>query len=176
MALKWERFPDERFKYKWSSRYGTTTSAQPLDRSWKGHQPLWLFDLLISAFYISKDFKLFWAAPYKNESNLLLVQITVCNRILFFILAGALLFVEKIRQRAALYWFRLRDVGILHIFNSRALIQRTIVDFPAFLKHGPAEKMAVCAHTNSDQNKQDGFIFVWRGPEIWNILKNSKLK
>jgi hypothetical protein len=31
----------------------------------------------------------------------------------FFLLAGALLFDEKIRQSAALFWFGLRDVGIL---------------------------------------------------------------
>jgi hypothetical protein len=38
---------------------------------------------------------------------------------------------------------------------------RTIVDFPAFLKHGSAEKIAVCAHTNLDPYKQEvGFIFV----------------
>jgi hypothetical protein len=73
-------------------------------------------------------------------------------------LAGALLFVEKIRQRAALFWFGLRNVGI---FYSRAVIQRTIVDFPAFLEHVLAEKIAVCAHTTRDPNKQEvGFIFV----------------
>jgi hypothetical protein len=60
-------------------------------------------------------------------------------------LAGALLFVEKIRQRAALFWFGLRDVGI---FYPQAVIQRTIVVFPAFLEHSSAEKIAVCAHTN----------------------------
>jgi hypothetical protein len=53
-------------------------------------------------------------------------------------LVGALLFVEKIRQRAALFWFGLRDVGI---FGSRN--PRTIVDFPAFLEHGRAEKITV---------------------------------
>ncbi len=56
------------------------------------------------------------------------------------ILAGALLFDEKIRQSAALFWFGLRDVGILY---SRAVIQRTIYVSPAFLKHGLAEKIAV---------------------------------
>jgi hypothetical protein len=30
----------------------------------------------------------------------------------------------------------------------RAVMQKTIVDFPAFLEHGSAEKIAVCAHTN----------------------------
>ncbi len=38
-------------------------------------------------------------------------------------MAGELLFDEKICQRAALFWFGLRDVGILY---SRAVIQRTI--------------------------------------------------
>jgi hypothetical protein len=51
-------------------------------------------------------------------------------------LAGALLFVEKIPQKDTLFWFGLRDVEILQIFYSRAIIQRTIVDFPAFSEHG----------------------------------------
>jgi hypothetical protein len=62
-------------------------------------------------------------------------------------LAGALLFDEKIRQSAALFWFGVRDVGYLQIFYSGAVIQRTIVDSPAFLETGLAEKIAVCAHT-----------------------------
>jgi hypothetical protein len=48
-------------------------------------------------------------------------------------LAGALLFDEKIRKSTALFWFGLRDVGILQIFYSRDVIQRIIVDYPAFL-------------------------------------------
>jgi hypothetical protein len=57
------------------------------------------------------------------------------------------LFVEKICQRAALFWFGLRVVGFLQTFYSRAVIQRTIVDSPAFLEHG------VCAQTTRDPNK-----------------------
>ncbi len=56
----------------------------------------------------------FWAASYKNESNLLLVRFTVC------------------------------------ISASRNLISFTdlsIVDSPAFLERGLAEKISVCAHT-----------------------------
>jgi hypothetical protein len=30
MALKWERFPNESFKYNWSSQSGTTTYAQDI--------------------------------------------------------------------------------------------------------------------------------------------------
>ncbi len=65
-------------------------------------------------------------------------------------MAGALLFDEKVRQSAALFWFGLRDVGILYL---RAVIQRTIDVSPAFLEHGSAEKIAVWAHANRDPNK-----------------------
>jgi hypothetical protein len=58
-------------------------------------------------------------------------------------LAVTLLFVEKIRQSAALFWFGLQIVGFLQIFYSQAVIPRTIVDSPAFLEHGSAEKSAV---------------------------------
>jgi hypothetical protein len=54
-------------------------------------------------------------------------------------LAGTLLFVEKSAKGFALFWFELRDVGILHTFYSPVVIQRTIVDFPAFLEHGAEE-------------------------------------
>jgi hypothetical protein len=53
---------------------------------------------------------------------------------------GTLLFDEKICQSAALFWFELRDVGIL---DTGALIQRTIDVSPAFLEHGSAENIAV---------------------------------
>jgi hypothetical protein len=52
-------------------------------------------------------------------------------------LAGALLFDEKIRQSAALFWLGFRDVGILY---SRAVIQRTIDVSPAFLEHDSVER------------------------------------
>jgi hypothetical protein len=55
-------------------------------------------------------------------------------------LAGTLLFNEKIHQSAALFWFGLRDIGVLF---SQAVIQRTIDVSPAFLEHGLAEKIVV---------------------------------
>jgi hypothetical protein len=56
-----------------------------------------------------------------------LIQPIACSDHLFawnpvFLLAGSLLFDEKIRC-AALFWFGLRDVGIRY---SRAVIQRTV--------------------------------------------------
>ena len=54
---------------------------------------------------------------------------------------------EKIRQRNAQFWFGLRIVGFLQIFYSQAVIHTAIVESPAFLETGLAEKIAVCAHT-----------------------------
>jgi hypothetical protein len=55
-------------------------------------------------------------------------------------LAGALSFDEKIRQSAPLFWFGLRNDGILYL---EAAIQRTIDVSPAFLEHGSAKKITV---------------------------------
>jgi hypothetical protein len=52
-------------------------------------------------------------------------------------MAGELLFDEKIRKNAALFWFGLQDAGILY---SQAPIQRTVDVSPAFLEHGSLEK------------------------------------
>jgi hypothetical protein len=50
-------------------------------------------------------------------------------------LAGTLLFDEKIRQSAALFWFVLRNIEVLH---SQAAIQGTIDVPPELLEHGSA--------------------------------------
>ncbi len=80
----------------------------------------------------------------------------------FFLLAGALLFNEKIRQNAALL-FGLRAVGILQIFFSQAVLQRTIVYSPAFLEFCLAEKIAVflCPYNSSAEEVGglDGFLY-----------------
>jgi hypothetical protein len=52
-----------------------------------------------------------------------------------FLLAGALLFDEKIPQSAAQLWIGLQDTGILY---SRAVIQRTIDVSSAFLENDSA--------------------------------------
>jgi hypothetical protein len=55
------------------------------------------------------------------------------------LLAGALLFDEKILQSAALFWF-----GLLNdeIFYLQAAIHRTIDASPAFMEFGLAKKIA----------------------------------
>jgi hypothetical protein len=57
-----------------------------------------------------------------------------------FLLAGALFFDEKIRQRTALFWFGLGDIGILY---SRAVIHRTIDVSIALLGHVSGKKIAI---------------------------------
>jgi hypothetical protein len=53
-------------------------------------------------------------------------------------LAGSLSFDEKIRQSAALFWFGLRNDGILYM---QAAIQRTIDVSPAFMEYSLAKKI-----------------------------------
>jgi hypothetical protein len=55
-----------------------------------------------------------------------------------FPLAGALLFDEKTRQSAALFWFGLRNDEVLY---SQAAIQGTIDVTPAFMEYGIAKKI-----------------------------------
>ncbi len=44
---------------------------------------------------------------------------------------------------------------MLEILEYSTYFQRIIVDFPAFLDHGSAEKIADCAQTNRDPNRQE---------------------
>jgi hypothetical protein len=60
------------------------------------------------------------------------------------------------KKSAKLLHFFGLDCGLLEflqIFFSQAIIQRTIVDFPAFLGTGLTEKIAICDHTTRDPNK-----------------------
>jgi hypothetical protein len=60
--------------------------------------------------------------------------------------------IKKIRKGAAIFWFVLRNDGILYL---QAAIQRTIDISPAFLEHGSAKKIAVLAHATPEPNKQE---------------------
>jgi hypothetical protein len=69
-------------------------------------------------------------------------------------LAGTLLFDEKIRQSASLFWFGLRDAGILY---SRVVILRTNDVSPAFLerKRSRFEHMQTMIQTKWDEAAQN---------------------
>jgi hypothetical protein len=94
-------------------------------------------------------------------------------------LAGVLLFVEKIRQRAALFWFGLQDVGILQILYSQAVIQRTNVDFPAFLENGSVEKIvgfAHCPYKPWSEQAEGLFHFCMKRLRTLNFFSKLKFK
>jgi hypothetical protein len=106
--------------------------------------------IFYSFFFLTLNFKLQSSEPLRTKmprSNLLLLRYTVCiESCLSTVFAGTLLFDEKIHQSAVLFWFGLRDVGILQIFYSPTVLQGTIVDSPAFLELSLAEKIALCVH------------------------------
>jgi hypothetical protein len=59
-----------------------------------------------------------------------------------------------------LVWLGLRIVGILKIFYSRAVLQRTVVDFPAFFRDRTDGKDGGCAHTTRlPKSRRIGGIF-----------------
>jgi hypothetical protein len=47
----------------------------------------------------------------------------------------------------------------VRLFYSRAVIQRTIVDLLAFLEHGLAETIAICAQTNRSEQARGWIHF-----------------
>ncbi len=73
-------------------------------------------------------------------------------------------------------WFGLRIIGFLQIFYSQAVILGTIVESPAFLEYGSAEKIAVCAQPVIPTSRRIRCIFVWSGSEFWSFFKNSRSK
>jgi hypothetical protein len=116
-----------------------------------------------------------WAASYKNESNLLLVGITVCLES-FLPIGCRPLICWKNPPKWCQFWFRLQIVGFLH---SQAVISRTIGDFPALLEHGSAENIAVCAHNPWSQ--QGGWLeaFLYEAAQNFEVFfkySRSKLK
>jgi hypothetical protein len=97
---------------------------------------------------------------------LILSSFQCCGPSFIFCLDYGILYPRRDRNFAVrkLYWFGFRVVGILQTFYSRAVIQRTIVDSPAFFEHGLAEKIVVCADTTRVPkiSMRIRGIFVWR--------------
>jgi hypothetical protein len=89
----------------------------------------------INLFLIFEETSKFPAASYKNESNLLLVRITVC--------------VESFLP---------------------------IVEFPAFLEHGSAEKIVVCAHANRFPNRQEVGFILYEAAQNFKVFQKFKTK
>jgi hypothetical protein len=90
-------------------------------------------------------------------------------------LAGTLLFDEKIRQSVALFWFGLRDIGILYLLV-QAAIQRTMDVSLALLEHSSADHMQTGIQTS---RRLDSFLH--EAAENFELLSNiqdqiSKIK
>jgi hypothetical protein len=71
---------------------------------------------------------------------------------------------KKIHQKAAIFWFELRDVGILQMFYLEAVLQRTIVDISRIFGtwFGGKDCWFVPIYSNSSVEEiggLDGFLF-----------------
>jgi hypothetical protein len=82
-------------------------------------------------------------------------------------------FDEKIRQRAALFGFGLQNVKILQIIHSQAVLQRIVVDFPAFLETGLAEKNWVLCTYNLSAGEVGGLeVFLYEAAQNFELFPN----
>ncbi len=145
----------------------------PLDRPWKGHQPLQVFDFLILVLNIWKDFNVLSRFTQK-----LIQPPAYSDHGLFRILSSYWLarFYLLKKSCKGQHYFSL-DCGILAFFKYSPSSKEQLLTFRHFWSNCSAEKIAVCAHTNRDPNKQEvEFIFVWSGLDLWSLYKNLKLK
>ncbi len=110
----------------------------------------------------------------KMPPDLLFLRHMVCTE--SFLPIGGTLFDEKIRHRAALFGFGLQNVKILQILHSQEVLQRTIVDFPAFLETGLAQNIGVLCTYNPSADEVGGFeVFLYEAVQHFKYLR-SKLK
>ncbi len=96
----------------------------------------------------------FWAASCKNESNLLLVQITVCIESCLPIGWHTFIWWKNPPKSYSILFGLLND----EILYLQAATHRTIGISPAFMGYDLAKKIPVWAHANRDPNKQEDWI------------------
>ncbi len=128
----------------------------PLESPLKGHQPLYIFDFLISVLNIWNNFKVLsrfmqnWTQPPACSEHFYLIK------------------------KSALFWFGLRNDEILYL---QAATQRTIDASPAFMEYGLVKKIAVWnMQTVNWTSRRIGFNSAWSGPGLWSLLKYSRVK
>ncbi len=122
----------------------------PLESPLKGHQPLYVFDFLISVLNIWNNFKVLsrfmqnWTQPPACSDHGL-------HRILSsYWLAHCYLIKKSPKWRSILLW--------ITEWWMQAATQRTIDASPAFMEYGLAKKIVAWAHANRDPNKQEDWI------------------
>ncbi len=134
-----------------------------LESPLKGHQPLHVFN---------KSSK-FWAAPCKNESNLLLVRFTVCIESCLPI--GWCTFIWwknppkccSILIRIAEWWS-----SSLSSRNPKELMYLPHLWNTVWRKRSRLEHM----HTVNRKSRRIGFNSAWSGSGLWSLLKYSRVK
>ncbi len=146
----------------------------PLDRPWKGHQALLVYDFLILILNFWKNFKVLsrfiqkcLQPPASLAHGLYGILSSYC--------LATLLFDKKIRLNAALFWFGLRwnssnvlltsrppknNCWLFHIFRARFGWKDCRFE----------PKQPVCR-----RNRRNRWIFVQNGSELWSLFKYSRL-
>ena len=98
----------------------------------------------------------FWAAPCKNESNLLLVRFTVCTKVRLFF--GS-------------------DCGMMKFFTLKPQPKGQLMSLPHFWgtvwrKRSRLEHIQTVNRTS----RRIRGVFAWSGSELWSCFKNSRSK
>ncbi len=109
---------------------------------------------LIFLFLILNIWKDFKVLSRKNESNLVLVRITVCIESCPSIVWHTFIWWKNPPKSSSIF------VWIAEWWNSLPSSRnpKTIDISPAFMEYGLAKKIAVWAHANLGPNKQEGWI------------------
>ncbi len=113
----------------------------PLDRPWKGHKPLWVFDFLISHLTILKRLQSSELLHAKmNPTSCLFDHITVCIE--------SCLPIDWRIGCSILFWI----AGCWNSFLTSRNPKNNWCLY-VYLEHGSPEKITVWAHANRDPNK-----------------------
>ncbi len=141
----------------------------PLYRPWRISTAIGFFIFYFWSWIFEKTSK-FWGASCKNESNLLLVQITVLHRILSsYWLAHFYLMKKSAKVLLYFQYFGLDSGNSLP--KSRKPKNNWCLSHIIGAPFGG--KNAVWSHANGDLDKQEvGFIFAWAALNfelLWNI-------
>ncbi len=165
------------YECPWSSMY--VLSGQ-IESAWEWYHWLGLeknrhrFSIFSFQFWIFKNTSKFWAASYKNESNLLLVRITVC--IESFLPIGWCTFIRwknPPKGCTILVWIAGCWTILLTSHNPKNNCWLSGIFGARF----GGKDCGLWPPTNRNPNKQKvRFIFEWSSSELQSFFKNSKLK
>ncbi len=147
----------------------------PLHRPLKEHQPLYA-DFLISLLNIWQDFKVLsgfiqkWIQPPARSDYRLYRILSSYWLVHFYLMKKS----AKVLHYTGLACGMLE---FLHIFFSQVVIQRAIVDFPAFWRPVWGKRLRfVTMQSLTPTSRMIRCIFLWSGSELWSLFKNSRSK